>query len=318
MGRLIDGQWSNHDLGPDEKGRYVRRATQFRRWVTSDGASAFPAAARRYHLYISHACGWSHRTMLFRALKGLSEVVTVSVTEPFMGSEGWTFASGTDPINDAGKLYEIYLRAKEDYTGRVSVPVLWDSETRTIVSNESSDIIAMFDSAFDGVGGRGDLTLFSEAHAEEIKAHISANYQAVNNGVYRAGFAGSQQAYEEAVVALFERLDELEALLSTRRYLCGDTLTAADLCLFPTLYRFDPVYYVHFKCNLRRLRDYPNLWGYTRDIYQTPGVAETCHLEQIKTHYYTSHESISPRRLVPLGPIIDYDEPHGREALSRA
>jgi putative glutathione S-transferase len=311
MGRLIDGSWSIEDLGTDAKGNYVRRATKFRSLVTADGASGYPAEAGRYHLYVSLACGWSHRTLLFRALKGLEDVVSVSHMQPFMGDEGWLLEPGGDPIHNARALYEIYTKAKPDYTGRASVPALWDKQAGTIVSNESLDIARSFDREF-GALGNDSAPLFVDGRLEEIDAMIAANYGPINNGVYKAGFAGSQEAHEVASRAIFTRFDELEAILSKQRYLLGDTVTAADWYLFPTLYRFDACYYVHFKCNLRQLRDYPNLWGYTRDLYQTPGVAETCDLEHAKRHYYTSHESIHPRRYIPIGPEIDFDEPHGR------
>jgi putative glutathione S-transferase len=311
MGRLIDGEWSTEDLGSDAKGNYVRRATKFRNVVTADGSSGFPAEAGRYHLYISLACGWSHRTLMFRALKGLDEVVSVSHMQPFMGEEGWLLEPGDDPIHNARALYEVYQRAKPGYTGRASVPVLWDKETASIVSNESLDIARSFDREFDALGS-GGRRYFVEDRIDEIDAMIAANYEAVNNGVYKAGFARSQEAHETASRAIFARFDELEAILSKQRYLLGDDVTAADWYLFPTLYRFDACYYVHFKCNLRLLRDYPNLWAYTRDLYQTPAVAGTCDLEHAKRHYFTSHESIHPRRYVPIGPLIDFDEPHGR------
>jgi glutathionyl-hydroquinone reductase len=321
MGRLLDGKWTTHDMGTDERGRYVRRATQFRDWVTPKsternvgGASYFPAEAGRYHLYVSNACPWCHRVMIVRSLLGLQEVVDVSSVEPFMGDEGWTFAEGADPVGGHDTVYEIYLATQSDYTGRASVPVLLDTQSGRIVSNESSDLVRMFDGAFEALVGKRE-PLFPAELDEAIRTLVDASYDTVNNGVYRAGFAGNQQAHVEAVGELFGRLDELETLLATSRYLCGDRLTGADICLFPTLYRFDSVYAVHFKCNLRRLVDYPNLWAYTRDVYQTPGVAETCLMAEIKTHYYTSHESINPRRLVPVGPELDFDEPHGRERL---
>ena len=312
MGQLIDGAWSTADLGPDAKGRYVRRAARFRDTITADGSSGFPAQAGRYHLYVSYACGWSHRTLIFRRLKGLENAVSVSVVDPFMGEEGWTLADGADPIHGKSRLYEVYLEARADYTGRASVPVLWDRETATIVSNESLDIAKGFDREFDAIGD-SSVSFFVEDMAEDIDAMIQANYETVNNGVYKAGFAGSQEAHVEASRALFARLDELEQLLSKQRYLLGDRLTAADWYLFPTLYRFDAVYYVHFKCNLRRIVDYPNLWDYTRELYQVPGVAETCRMDHCKEHYYTSHESIHPRRYVPIGPQLDFERPHGRD-----
>ena len=311
MGRMLDGQWVGDDLGPDARGRYVRRAAKFRGRVEAAADAEFPAAAGRYRLYVAHACGWSHRTLLFRALKGLQDTIPVSYVQPFMGAEGWTLADGADPIHGFSRLYELYRHAQADYTGRASVPVLFDRERDTVVSNESSDFARDFNGSFGSMAS-GAIDLFPEAHGEAIDAMIAANYGPVNNGVYRAGFAGNQEAYEEAVVDLFRRLDELEAILERSRYLVGDTLTAADLCLFPTLYRFDTVYYIHFKCSIRQLRDYPNLWGFTRDIYQTPGVAQTCNMASTRQHYYTSHESIHPRRYVPMGPLPDFEAPHGR------
>ena len=309
MGRLVDGEWVTDDRGTDSDGRYVRRPTQFRDRIERGGT--FPPEPGRYHLYVAHACPWCHRTMMARKLKGLEDVIGVSFVEPFMGADGWVLPEGADPVFGHGLIRDVYVSARGDYTGRASVPVLIDRETKTIVNNESSDIIRMFDEAFESA--EGAVTLFPEDLADVVEAQIAANYDAVNNGVYRAGFAGSQAAHEEAVTALFARMDALEELLATSRYLCGERLTAADVCLFPTLYRFDAVYATHFKCNLRRLVDYEHLWAYTRDIYQVLGVAETCVMSEIKEHYYRSHESINPRRLVPLGPVLDFDAPHHRQ-----
>jgi len=311
MGRLQDGKWETRDLGPDERGRFVRREAKFRGLVTSDGSSEFPAEPGRYHLYVSAACGWSHRTLIFRRLKKLEEAISVSYADPFMGDDGWTFGAERDPTNGIDKLYELYTRARADYTGRASVPVLWDKLSGKIVSNESYDIIRSFDRGF-GALARPEPTFFPLALEGEIEAMTVANYQTVNNGVYRVGFARSQEAYDEAVSELFARLEELERLLGERRYLVGGQITAADWCLFTTLLRFDVVYHYHFKCNVKRLLDYPHLWGFTRELYQYPGVAETCDFQQIKRHYYTSHESINPSRVIPEGPVIDFDEPHGR------
>jgi len=315
VGRLIDGEWVTHDLGPDAQGRYVRRAAKFRNWIRADDSGDFPVEAGRYHLIISWACGWSHRTLLVHRLKGLRDAVPVHFVEPFMGEHGWTFGAQGDPLHGSRHLYELYTRARPDYTGRASVPLLWDGVTDTAVSNESADIMRMFDHELDAVARHPDLTYFPANRLEEIDEMIAANYGPINNGVYRAGFAGSQAAHEEAVRDIFGRLDELEALLSQRRYLLGPEITAADWCLFHTLYRFDSVYYTHFKANVRHIWAYPNLWGYTLDLYQQPGVAETCDMAATKAHYYTSHESIHPRRYVPLGPAIDWEAPHGRQAL---
>ncbi len=311
MGRLIDGKWTSADLGANEQGEYVRRAASFRAEVSSDPSARFVAEAGRYHLYVSYACGWSHRTLLCRALKGLEEVVSVSFMEDFMGEEGWTFAGGKDVLGDRKQLYELYQAAKPDYTGRVSVPTLWDKQAHCIVSNESKDIVASFDKGFCKFDN-GSPTLFPEEQSEALQETMDRNYTAVNNGVYRCGFAKSQEAYDAAASALFERLDELEQILSEQRYLLGDTTCAADWALFPALYRFDAVYFIHFKCSQRRICDYPNLWAYTRDLYQQPGVADTCKMENIRRHYFTSHESINPSRIIPIEPKIDFDEPHGR------
>ncbi|MDB5577054.1 MAG: Glutathione transferase [Bradyrhizobium sp.] len=326
MGVMIEGRW--HDRWYDTKasgGRFVRSESQFRNWVTPDGAAGptgiggYRAEAGRYHLYAALACPWSHRTLIFRALKGLTESITVSVTHWRMGADGWTFDDGAgvipDPILGASKAYEVYKANSVDYTGRVTVPILWDRETATIVSNESADIIRMMNSAFDQVGAAaGDY--YPERLRPDIDRINAEIYERVNNGVYKAGFATGQRAYEEAVVPLFATLDDLELLLGDQRYLCGPHISEADWRLFPTLVRFDAVYVGHFKCNIRRLSDYPNLWAYTRELFQWPGIRETVDFEHIKRHYYESHESINPSRVVPLGPILDFDEPHGRDSLT--
>ena len=326
MGLLIDGVWQANEGDRAKEaaanaGRFVRHETAFRNWVTPDGRpgptghDGFAAAAGRYHLYVSLACPWAHRTLIVRALKGLEQLVPVSVTHWLMGEQGWTFASGEgvvpDPLFNSRYLHELYTRADPQYTGRVSVPVLWDQHTQTIVNNESSEIIRMFGSAFDKVGARpGDFyPADKRAQIDELNARI---YDTLNNGVYKAGFAISQSAYEEAVVPLFETLDWVEERLGQARFLCGDVLTEADIRLFTTLVRFDPVYHGHFKCNLRRLIDYRNLWAYTRDIYQLPGIAETVNFLHIKRHYYQSHKSINPTGIVPLGPALDFEAPAER------
>ena len=321
MGLLIDGKWQNrHDDKPIDKGRFVRTDTQFRDWITADGSSGpggaagFKAESGRYHLYVSHACPWAHRTLIFRTLKGLQNMVSVSVVHWFMGEFGWTFADSERPdtVNNAEFLHQVYTAAKPDFTGRVTVPVLWDKHRRTIVSNESAEIIRMFNRAFDGLGANRD-DYYPEALRDEIDAINERVYHTVNNGVYRAGFATTQEAYEEAVVLLFESLDWLEDRLSRQRYLTGSVTCEADWRLATTLFRFDPVYVGHFKCNLKRIADYPNLAAYTRDLYQQPGIAETVRLDHIKAHYYGSHESINPNRIVPAGPEIDYEAPHDRD-----
>lgn len=325
MGLLVDGQWQDkwYDTA-SSGGRFEREDAGFRNWVTIDGSAGptgvggFKAEPDRYHLYVSLACPWAHRTLVYRKLKGLEDIIPISVVHPFMGEHGWTFAEGegviADPLFDADYLYEIYTAAKSDYTGRVTVPILWDKQTNTIVSNESSEIIRMFNSAFDEVGATAGDFLPSALLAEidEINAFV---YSAVNNGVYKAGFATTQEAYEEAVVELFAALDTLEARLADKRYLTGSTITEADWRLFTTLVRFDAVYVGHFKCNLRRIIDYPNLWGYLRDLYQVPGIAETVNMEHIKQHYYTSHANINPTRIIPIGPVLDFTTAHHRDQL---
>jgi putative glutathione S-transferase len=319
MGRLVEGRWTTEWYTPDAKGRFVRGETSFRGRITADGSSGFPAAKGRYHLYVSLACPWAHRTLIARALKKLEEAVSVSVVDPLMGDRGWVFGEGPgcapDTVNGAEALWQVYTAARPDYTGRVTVPVLWDREQKTIVNNESREILRMLDTEMDAFGD-ASVTLCPEGRSAEIDRTIDALYQPVNNGVYRAGFATTQTAYDEAVTELFAALDVWDALLGGRRYLVGDLLTEADVCFFTTLVRFDAVYHGHFKCNLRRIVDYPHLSGYLRDIYQTPGVAETCNFDHIKQHYYRSHESINPTRIVPRGPLLDLSAPHDRARLS--
>jgi putative glutathione S-transferase len=322
MGLLVDGNWQDrwYDTGKSG-GRYIRKASQFRNWVTADGSAGpsgiggFKAEPGRYHLYVSMACPWANRTMIFRTIKGLEEYIPVSVVHWHMAENGWTFepAEGVipDPINHASYLHEVYTAADPVYSGRVTVPVLWDKNTNTIVSNESAEIIRMFNSAFDDVGARpGDY--YPQALRTEIDQINARVYTCVNNGVYKAGFSTTQAAYEEAVVPLFETLDWLEEKLSTQRYLLGDVLTEADWRLFTTLIRFDPVYVGHFKCNIRRLEDYPNLWAYTRELYQYESVAKTINLHHIKHHYYVSHKTINPSGVVPVGPELDLQLSHER------
>jgi len=328
VGLMIDGSWQDQWYDTNAtRGRFVRSESQFRNWVTPDGrpgpsgAGGFLAEPRRYHLYVSLACPWAHRTLIFRALKGLQDLISVSVVHWFMGAEGWTFDAGEgvvlDFVNGKRRLHEVYAAASPTYSGRVTVPVLWDKKTGTIVSNESSEIIRMLNSAFDAVGAKGGD--YYPAHLrgaiDELNAEI---YARVNNGVYRAGFATTQEAHEEAVIPLFETLDRLEDRLAARRYLCGECLTEADWRLFTTLVRFDAVYVGHFKCNIRRIVDYPNLWAYTRELYQFPGVRETTDFGHIKRHYYQSHRSINPTRIVPAGPTLDFDMPHQRDRLRAA
>ncbi|MCP5089188.1 MAG: glutathione S-transferase family protein [Rhodobacteraceae bacterium] len=322
MGLLQDGKWV--DQWYDTKatgGRFVRKAPQFRNWITADGspgpsgAGGFQAEAGRYHLYVSLACPWAHRTLIFRALKRLESMISVSVVHWFMAENGWTFQAGDgsvpDTINGADFMYQVYTTAQPDYSGRVTVPVLWDKKTKTIVSNESPEIIRMFNTAFDDIGAKPG-NYYPDELRPEIDALNDRIYDTVNNGVYKAGFATTQEAYEEAIAPLFDTLDFLEERLSGQRYLTGATITEADWRLFTTLVRFDPVYVGHFKCNIRRVADYPNLSGYVRDLYQQTGVAETVNMTHIKNHYYASHETINASRVIPLGPEVNYAAPHDR------
>ncbi len=332
MGKLVDGVW--HDVWYDTKstrGHFQRAASQFRNWITPDGApgptgeGGFAAEAGRYHLTVSLACPWAHRTLIFRKLKKLEDLVSVSVVDPVMLSNGWEFkapgegvdGSTLDPLFGAATLWQVYLKADPHYSGRVTVPVLWDKKQNRMVSNESAEIIRMFNSAFDGITGSHDDYYPAPLRAE-IDALNETIYETVNNGVYKAGFATTQDAYEENVWKLFATLDALEDRLAGRRYLTGETITEADWRLFTTLVRFDAVYVGHFKCNIRRIADYPNLSAYLRDLYQVPGVAETVNLDHIKTHYYRSHLTINPTGIVPAGPALDFAAPHGRERLLAA
>jgi len=322
MGLLIDGQW--HDQWYDTKksgGTFVRSDAQFRNWVTVDDDADFKPESGRYHLYVSYACPWAHRTLIVRTLKGLADHISVSVVSYDMLENGWTFDETTGSTGDAlfgaHFMFEIYTRAQADYSGRVTVPVLWDTQTNTIVSNESSEIIRMFNTAFNDLPGvNADLDLYPEnlrADIDEINARV---YDTVNNGVYKAGFATQQDAYEGAITALFESLNWLEDILSDRLHLVGDNVTEADWRLFTTLIRFDAVYHGHFKCNLRTLESYPNLASYVRALYQHPGVGETVHFDHIKKHYYRSQTSINPTQIVPTGPVINFTTPHGRDPIA--
>jgi len=325
MGKLVEGKWQ--DVWYETKksgGHFVRPDAGFRNWITKDGnagptgSGGFLPEKGRYHLYVSLACPWAHRTLIFRKLKALEEFVSVSVVNFLMAEKGWTFEEGVgvvpDPLFESAFLYEIYVKSKPDYTGRVTVPILWDKETSQIVNNESSEIIRMFNSAFDDVGAAaGDYYLESiRPRIDEVNERV---YHTLNNGVYRCGFATTQEAYDDAFDKLFETMQWLEGILSRQRYLAGSQITEADWRLFTTLVRFDSVYVGHFKTNSKRLADYPNLWAYTRELYQQPGVAATVDMHHIKHHYYRSHESINPTRIVPRGPTIDFDEPHGRAAM---
>ncbi|MDO5648626.1 glutathione S-transferase family protein [Paracoccus sp. (in: a-proteobacteria)] len=323
MGQLVNGEWRNEWYDTDAAdGEFVRDTSKFRNWVTPDGAAGpsgddgFPAESGRYHLYVSHACPWAHRTLIFRALKGLTDHITMSAVHPDMLDDGWTFkrdddgATGDD-LFGYDFLRQVYLRAKPDASGRVTVPILWDKTRDTIVSNESADIIRMFNSAFDGLTGN-DRDFYPEPLRDAINALNDRIYDTVNNGVYKAGFATTQAAYDKAIHPLFDSLDWIEGILSRHRYLTGDQLTEADIRLFTTILRFDAVYHTHFKCNRARIVDYPNLWAWARDVYQTPGVADTIHWSHITRHYYYSHDTVNPHRIVPIGPVLDWSEPHGR------
>lgn len=309
--------------GEVQKGEFVRTVSSFRNWITHDGSpgpsgeGGFTAEPDRYHLYVSYACPWAHRTLIYRTLKGLEGVISVSVVHPLMPEESWVFAeypcATEDHINGSEYLYEVYLKANLYFDGLVTVPVLWDKNRETIVNNESSEIIRMLNSSFDQFAENSDLDLYPEALQGQIDAINKPIYDNVNNGVYRAGFATTQSAYDRAFDHLFTTLDELEAHLSSQRYLVGDQITEADWRLFTTLVRFDAVYYNHFKTNKKRLIEYPNLWAYTRELYQVPSVAKTVNMDHIKYHYFASHRSINPTGIVPKGPDIDFLIPHRRE-----
>ena len=313
MGLLVEGQWVDHWYDTKKTdGRFVRQDSAFRNFI---GSEKFPAEAGRYHLYISHACPWAHRAAVFRELKGLQTIISMTAVEPFMGQYGWVLGEKGDPLNGKYYLHEVYTSADPKYTGRVTVPALWDSKERTIVSNESSEIIRMLNSEFDALtGNKKDFYPQSLRHdIDDVNEFI---YGTINNGVYKVGFATEQAVYEEEVTKLFQAFDTLEKRLSTQRYLVGNQLTEADIRLFTTLVRFDPVYVGHFKCNIRRIADYPHLSGYVRDLYQTENIRDTVHMDHIKEHYYTSHTTINPTQIVPLGPELDYSAPHDRDRFA--
>ena len=328
MGLLIDGKWHDKWYDTDKTGgKFEREAARFRNWVTADGSpgpdgeGGFKAESGRYHLYVSMACPWAHRTLIFRKLKGLEKHISVSVVHPDMVENGWEFRPDSeqhrDHLHGFRFMHQIYTKAAPEYSGRVTVPTLWDKKKETIASNESAEIIRMFNSAFDGLEGvLTDLDFYPGELQEEIDTVNARVYDTVNNGVYKAGFATAQDKYEEAYNALFDSLDWLEERLSSQRYLVGGRLTEADWRLFTTLIRFDAVYYSHFKCNRQRISDFPALSAYVRDLYQVPGVAETVDINQIKRHYYVSQRTINPTQIVPVGPELDFDSPHGRESLS--
>ncbi|NNL73025.1 MAG: glutathione S-transferase family protein [Silicimonas sp.] len=328
MGQLVDGNWETGDTPSKKSGQFERAETTFRNWITPDGAAGpsghgdFPAEAGRYHLYVSYACPWAHRTLIFRALKDLDDMVSVSVVHPDLLDDGWSFETGFpgatgDTLYGLDYLREIYLKANPEISGRVTVPVLWDKDRETIVSNESAEIIRMFNSAFDGLTGN-DLDFWPEDLREAMEPVNARIYNTLNNGVYRSGFARSQSAYDEAVSELFDTLDWLEDRLSSSRYLMGDRITEADWRLAVTLFRFDLVYHTHFKCNRSFIREMPAVWAYARELYQWPGVAQTVHFDHFVRHYHYSHESVNPHRIIPINPLLDWAEPHGREALTGA
>jgi glutathionyl-hydroquinone reductase len=304
MGQLIDGTWHDIPRQACRSGAFVRGETTFRDWVTADGSSGFPVEADRYHLYVAMACPWAHRTLIFRKLKGLEKAISVSCVDPLMLENGWTFGDAPDPLTGASHLYEVYTRARPDYTGRVSVPVLWDKRHGCIVNNESADIIRMMNGPLAALGAVS-TDYYPADLAADIDAVNARVYAAINNGVYRAGFAATQHAYEDAVRALFTALDELEVRLASQPWLVGERQSEADWRLFTTLIRFDAVYFGHFKCNLRHIYEYRELWDLTRALYQTPGIAGTVAFDQIKLHYYGSHHSLNPTGIVPLGPSLD-------------
>ncbi|WP_299146943.1 glutathione S-transferase family protein [uncultured Tateyamaria sp.] len=323
MGLLVDGIW--HDTWYDTKssgGKFERSQAKFRNWITTDGSAGssggdgFKAESGRYHLYVSYACPWAHRTLIFRVLKELSDHITISAVHPDMLTDGWTFQTDTngatgDSLYDLPFARDIYTKADAIFSGRVTVPILWDKQRETIVSNESSEIIRMFNAAFDDITGNTD-NYWPHALRDDIAPVNDRIYDTLNNGVYKSGFATTQSAYDAAVHPLFDTLDWLEDRLSHNRYLMGNQITEADWRLFTTLVRFDPVYHLHFKCNRKRLTDYSNLWAYTRELYQWPGVAGTVNMDHIVRHYHFSHESINPHRIIPINPTLDFAAPHGR------
>ncbi|MFT4881512.1 MAG: putative glutathione S-transferase [Salinirussus sp.] len=320
MNMLVDGEWVTDTYEEtDDNGEFQRQETMFRDRIEDDPDARFQPEAGRYHLYVSYACPWAHRTLLVRALKGLEDDISVDVVDPYRGEDGWQFTPEkagctTDTVNGSDYLREVYQAADGDVTGRVTVPVLWDKQEETIVNNESEEIIRMLDTEFGDIATR-DVDLYPEGYQEEVDRVIEAIYEPVNNGVYRCGFADSQAAYDEAAEELFSALDHWDSVLADQRYLAGDRLTEADICMFTTLVRFDEVYHTHFMCNHRLIREYDNLWPYLRDLYGTPGVAETVDIDHITEHYYTTHPDVSPKRIVPTGPDPDFEAAHDRDEL---
>ena len=321
LGILKEGRWVPERDQEDSEGKFVRPSTTYRHKITADGSSGFKAEPGRYHLYISWACPWACRTAIMRQLKGLQDIISMSVVAPEIHKNSWEFSDEPgcipDTVNGKDFLWQVYTKAEQNYSGRVTVPVLWDIQKGTIVNNESREIIRMLDTEFNDLA-KQDVNFCPKHLQKLVDETIEAIYKPINNGVYRAGFATSQSAYDQAVTELFDALDNWEKVLAKQRYLCGDQITEADWCMFTTLFRFDAVYYVHFKCNLHRLVDYPNLWNYLLDLYQQPQVKETCNLDHIKRHYYKSHPKVNPSRIVPLGPLINFDEPHNRDKLTHS
>jgi len=320
MNMLVDGEWrTDVKEANDDSGEFQRQETTFRNWIRDDPDARFQPESGRYHLYVSYACPWAHRTLLVRSLKGLEDAISVDVVDPYREDDGWQFTPDKDgctpdTIHGSDYLRELYQRADDDVTGRVTVPVLWDTEEDTIVNNESEEILRMLDTEMDDVATR-DVDLYPEGYRDEVDRLIEEIYQPINNGVYRTGFAKSQSAYDEAVIELFEALDYWDDVLADQRYLAGDRLTEADICMFTTLIRFDHVYHTHFMCNKQYIHQYDNLWPYLRDLYQTPGVAETVRMDHIKEHYYTTHPDVTPSRIIAAGPDIDFEAGHDRDEL---
>ncbi|WP_238477200.1 glutathione S-transferase family protein [Natranaeroarchaeum sulfidigenes] len=320
MHMLLDGKWTRTAFkATDDSGAFQRQKTSFREHVSANSDAEFPAEQGRYHLYVSKACPWAHRTLITRALKGLEDVVSVDVVDPIRIVDGWRFRPEKDDcthdtVNGTDYLRDVYTAADDSFTGRVTVPVLWDRERETIVNNESAEIMRMLDTAFHDLGER-DVDLYPDGYRDEVDRVMEAIYDPINNGVYRAGFARSQEAHQQAIAELFDALDHWDDVLADQRYLAGDVLTEADIAMFTTLVRFDEVYHTHFKCNVARITDYENLWGYLRELYQLPGVAETVNMDHIKQHYYVTHDDINPTRLVPVGPDPDFEAPHDRDEL---
>ena len=314
MNMLVDGEWRTDAYqATNEEGEFDRQETTFRDWIQDDPDAEYPAESGRYHVYISRACPWAHRVAMARRLLGLEDDVSLSIVEPVRYEDGWEFSEQyPDPVYGEDYLRDIYTRADPNYTGRVTVPVLWDREHETIVNNESREIMRMLDTEFDGANG---VDLWPEGYRDAVDQAIDEIYDPINNGVYRAGFADTQAAHEAAIEDLFDALDRWEAVLDEQRFLAGDVFTEADIAMFATLIRFDHVYHTHFKCNRRAIHEYPNLWGYTKDLYQTPGIEETVNMDHITRHYYVSHGDLNPTRIVAVGPEIDFTEPHSRDEL---